>query len=48
MMVAYAHHDAVAVYMTTFLKWAESGFKANINDLAKQFAVTKPAYFSAI
>ncbi|AAC96409.1 hypothetical protein PBCV1_A041R [Paramecium bursaria Chlorella virus 1] len=48
MMVAYAHHDAVAVYMTTFLKWAESGFKANINELAKQFAVTKPAYFSAV
>ncbi|AGE57236.1 hypothetical protein PBCVNEJV4_198R [Paramecium bursaria Chlorella virus NE-JV-4] len=46
-MVAYAVHDAVAVYMTTFLKWAESGFKANINDLSK-FAVTKPAYFSAI
>ncbi|ABU43752.1 hypothetical protein AR158_C206R [Paramecium bursaria Chlorella virus AR158] len=47
-MVAYAHHDAVAVYMTTFLKWAESGFKANIDDLSKKFAVTKPAYFSAV
>jgi hypothetical protein len=46
-MVAYAVHDAVAVYMTAFLKWAESGFKANINDLSK-FAVTKPAYFSAV
>ncbi|APC25586.1 hypothetical protein BST79_gp073 [Only Syngen Nebraska virus 5] len=46
-MVAYAVHDACAVYMTTFLKWAESDFKKNINELSK-FAVTKPAYFSAV
>jgi len=46
-MVAYAVHDACAVYMTSFLKWAESGFKENVNDLHK-FAVTKPAYFSAV
>ena len=44
MMTAFAVHDAISMYMTTFLKWAESGFKANINELAKQYAVTKPAF----
>ena len=44
MMTAYAVHDAVSMYMTTFLKYAESGFKADINQLAKQYAVTKPAF----
>jgi len=44
MLTAQAVHDAVSMYMTTFLKWAESDFKADINELAKKFAVTKPAY----
>ena len=44
MMTAYAVHDAVSCYMTTFLKWAESGFKANVNDIAKQYEVLKPAF----
>ena len=43
-MTSYAVHDAVSCYMTTFLKWAESGFKANVNDLAKQYIVLKPAF----
>jgi len=44
MLTAQAVHDAVSMYMTTFLKWAESDFKANINELAQKYAVTKPAY----
>jgi len=44
MLTAQGIHDAVSMYMTTFLKWGESDFKADINDLAKKFAVTKPAY----
>ena len=44
MLTAQAVHDAVSMYMTTFLKWAESDFKADINELAKKFAVTNPAY----
>ena len=44
MLTAQAVHDAVSMYMTVFLKWAESDFKLDVNDLAKKFAVTKPAY----
>ena len=44
MLTAQAVHESVSMYMTVFLKWAESDFKENINDLAKKFAVTKPAY----
>ncbi|AGE55963.1 hypothetical protein ATCVMO0605SPH_394L [Acanthocystis turfacea Chlorella virus MO0605SPH] len=44
LMTAYAVHDAVSCYMTTFLKWAESGFKANINDLAREYKVLNPAF----
>jgi pimeloyl-ACP methyl ester carboxylesterase len=44
MMTAQGVHEAVSMYMTTFLKWAEGGFKGDINDLAKKYAVTKPAY----
>ena len=44
MLTAQGVHDAVSMYMTTFLKWAESDFKTNINELAQKYAVTKPAY----
>ena len=44
MMTAQGVHESVSMYMTTFLKWAEGGFKGDINDLAKKYAVTKPAY----
>jgi len=44
MLTAQGVHDAVSMYMTTFLKWAEMGFKGDINDLAEKFAITKPAY----
>jgi hypothetical protein len=44
LMTAYAVHDAVSCYMTTFLRWAESGFKANINDLAREYKVLNPAF----
>jgi hypothetical protein len=44
MMVAYGVHDACSMYMSVFLKWAESGFKADVAQLAKQYAVTKPAF----
>ena len=44
MLTAQGIHDAVSMYMTAFLKWAESDFKANITELAKQYAVNKPAY----
>ena len=44
MLTAQAVHDACSMYMTTFLEWAESGFKTDINELAKKYAVTKPAY----
>ena len=44
MMTAEGKHDAVSMYMTTFLKWAESDFKDDINAVAKKYAVTKPAY----
>jgi hypothetical protein len=47
MLTAQGVHDAVSMYMTTFLKWAESGFKDDINELAKKYAVTKPAYVIA-
>jgi hypothetical protein len=46
MMVAWGVHDAVSMYTTAFLKWSESGFKSNINELAKQFVVTKPAFIT--
>ena len=46
MFVAWAVHDACSLYMTAFLKWAESGFKADINNLGKQFAATKPAFIT--
>jgi hypothetical protein len=41
---AYGVHEACSMYMTTFLKWAESGFKGNTQQLGAQYAVTKPAY----
>jgi len=44
MMTAQGVHEAVSMYMTTFLEWAEGDFKGDINDLAKKYAVTKPAY----
>jgi hypothetical protein len=44
MLVAQGVHDAVSMYTTAFLKWAESGFNSNINDLAKQYVVDKPAF----
>ena len=44
MLTAQGVHDAVSMYMTTFLKWAEGDFKLDINELAKRYAVTKPAY----
>jgi len=44
MLVAQGVHDAVSMYTTAYLKWAESGFKSNINDLAKQYVVDKPAF----
>ena len=44
MLTAQGVHDAVSMYMYVFLKWAESGFKDDINTLAKKYAVTKPAY----
>jgi hypothetical protein len=47
MLTSYGVHDAVSLYMTTFLKWAESGYKTNIVDLAKQYAATKPAFIIA-
>ena len=47
MLTAQGVHDAVSMYMTTFLKWGESNFKLDVNELAKQYAVTKPAYVIA-
>ena len=44
MLTAQGVHDAVSMYMTTFLKWAEGDFKLDINELAKRYAVTKPAF----
>jgi len=44
MLTAQGVHDAVSMYMYVFLKWAESGFKDDINTLAKKYVVTKPAY----
>jgi hypothetical protein len=44
MLTAQAVHDAVSMYMNVFLKWAESDFKLDVNDLAKKFAVKSPAY----
>jgi len=44
MLVSQGVHEAVSMYMTTFLKWSESDFKADINDLAKRFVVKSPAY----
>jgi len=44
MLTAQAVHDAVSMYMTTFLKWAESDFRADIDELTKKFAVKSPAY----
>jgi hypothetical protein len=44
MLSAQGVHEAVSMYMTTFLKWAEGGFKGDINDLAKKFVVKSPAY----
>ena len=46
MLVAYAVHDAISVYTTAFLRWAESGFKGDLQALGKQYVVTKPAYIS--
>jgi hypothetical protein len=47
MMTAEGKHEAVSMFMTVFLKWAESDFKDDINALAKKYAVTKPAYVLA-
>jgi hypothetical protein len=44
MMTAEGKHEAVSMYMTAFLKWAETGFKARVADLATQYAVKNPAY----
>lgn len=44
MLTAQGVHESVSMYMTTFLKWAESDFQADINELAKKYAVTKPSY----
>jgi len=44
MLVAQGIHDAVSMYTTAYLKWAESGFKADVNALAKQYVVDKPAF----
>jgi hypothetical protein len=44
MLVAQGIHDAVSMYTTAYLKWAESGFKADMNALAKQYVVDKPAF----
>jgi hypothetical protein len=46
LFVAWAVHDACSLYMTAFLKWAESGFQADINNLGKQFAATRPAFIT--
>jgi len=44
MMTAEGKHDAVSMYMTVFLKWAETGFRARVTELATQYAVKSPAY----
>lgn len=45
---AYSGHEHTAMYTTAILTWFESNGRKNLQELANELVVTKPAYFSAV